>query len=511
MLSKVCYGDPLPWDENLATVLMGYNATPHSTTKFAPYQLLFGRNPNLPSATVLSTARSPYTVDQLSWWDTLARKLPMYWQTAKLRIEEMNSINKRYFDRKIHQKEITSGDWVLWCDMGALARPTKKLECLWKGPFEVMCTSLIYGGTSCVIDLGYGGAGETRKTKTVALRHVLRPRKELLETGQVRKKTRTRLTAHTQLYPDDPPMVGIHGPQGGGGAQAEEPKATKRWKRQPGKRLTRLDQDDQADGVECQATGEDRPQEAVVRTNQGANGQQDVSRDSSRQETGTVEPEPEQVLVDPSGANISVAAVRGGPSDQQGTSRESRQHPEVDDIRPAKSVDASVRGPYGDLNHTETPKVPPCQKNQYTNMDRNRAKLLGLRLLTAEEMHRGHEETIIRQIDGKPCECFRIVAGENFVLTAGQYCTLEQSQLLPAGARSSEQVFSQPQKQSVLLTKGRGMPYPTSWVDDASRQLAVRQCIGFVEVIPCNRQQETTRAFKLKCQEHDHVFQQDYE
>ncbi len=142
MLSKVCYGDPLSWDENLATVLMGYNATPHSTTKFVPYQLLFGRNPNLPSATILSTARSPYTVDPLSWWDTLARKLPMSWQTAKLRIEDMNTINKSYFDRKAHPQVIKAGDCVLWCDMGALARPTKKLECLWKGPFLVCSTNI---------------------------------------------------------------------------------------------------------------------------------------------------------------------------------------------------------------------------------------------------------------------------------------------------------------------------------------------------------------------------------
>ncbi|MCP4944720.1 MAG: transposase family protein, partial [Planctomycetaceae bacterium] len=116
MLAKVCIENPLMWEDHLSWVLMGYNATPHSTTKFAPFQLLFGRNPNLPSEEVLSTARSPYTVDPLSWWDTLARQLPMSWQTAKLRIQEMNLSNKKYFDRKIHPYSIKSGDWVMWCD-----------------------------------------------------------------------------------------------------------------------------------------------------------------------------------------------------------------------------------------------------------------------------------------------------------------------------------------------------------------------------------------------------------
>ncbi len=170
MLAKVCYADPLLWDEYLTWVLLGYNATPHSTTKFSPYQILFGRNLTLPSCQTIAAIRSPYTVDPLDWWDTLAQKMPEYWRTATLNIQAMNAVNKKFFDRKIHPYEIKIGDKVLWCDNLGMNKPTRKLECCWSGPFKVMDISINW--TQVKLELKPPSGGHWHII-TVAVCHVL--------------------------------------------------------------------------------------------------------------------------------------------------------------------------------------------------------------------------------------------------------------------------------------------------------------------------------------------------
>ncbi len=116
--------------------------------------------------------------------------------------------------------------------------------------------------------------------------------------------------------------------------------------------------------------------------------------------------------------------------------------------------------------------IPPYKKGHYTDTEKRRAKLLGLRILTEQEMHWSAERTVTIPIAGEPCECFQTRAGENLLLTRAMYETLESSYLLPGGARSSLEVFSNEQSH-ILLAKGGGMPYPTSWVDDRHRQVGV--------------------------------------
>ena len=43
------------WDDNIKIINFTINTTPNQTTKFTPYDLTFGRNPNVPSALRTST------------------------------------------------------------------------------------------------------------------------------------------------------------------------------------------------------------------------------------------------------------------------------------------------------------------------------------------------------------------------------------------------------------------------------------------------------------------------
>ncbi len=81
--------------------------------------------------------------------------------------------------------------------------------------------------------------GKGEQLQLVTVRHLLKPQDELLQTGQVRMKDRTRITPYVFKCPDDPDMVRTHGPKGGGGAQKPKPDAEpKKWTRKPGKWLT---------------------------------------------------------------------------------------------------------------------------------------------------------------------------------------------------------------------------------------------------------------------------------
>ena len=43
------------WDDNIKIINFTINTTPNQTTKFTPYELTFGRNPNVPSTLRTST------------------------------------------------------------------------------------------------------------------------------------------------------------------------------------------------------------------------------------------------------------------------------------------------------------------------------------------------------------------------------------------------------------------------------------------------------------------------
>ncbi len=108
---------------------------------------------------------------------------------------------------------------------------------------------------------------------------------------------------------------------------------------------------------------------------------------------------------------------------------------------------------------------------------------------------------------------------ENLVLTQKMYETLWSSNLLPVGARSSQNVFTSRDEDLdwpyVMLTKGRGMPYPTIWVDDLQRQLGVRHYIAEVaemEHLDEEKYQDAENQYAGLLLESDHksVFGQSY-
>ena len=117
MLAKT--NDIFNWDLHIPSVLFAYRTTRHSTTKYTPFYLNYGRNPVLPLD--IDNKESPED-NEVNLEDSILKKtyeleeiLPQHQQKAKELIKlSQEKSQKRHKDKKM-KKEITyqKGDQVL--------------------------------------------------------------------------------------------------------------------------------------------------------------------------------------------------------------------------------------------------------------------------------------------------------------------------------------------------------------------------------------------------------------
>lgn len=117
------------WDEWIAFACFNYNTSPHSVTKFTPYELLFGRKANLPG-TLQSKPQPLYNMEDLV--KDIRQKFQVSWQLAKENLEKRKQDQCQRRNEKLKSKEYKVGDLVL-----IFNEQRKKLDPLWKGPFEI--------------------------------------------------------------------------------------------------------------------------------------------------------------------------------------------------------------------------------------------------------------------------------------------------------------------------------------------------------------------------------------
>jgi hypothetical protein len=114
------------WDEYLPFACFAYNTTPHSVTKYTPYEVLFGRLANLPGK--LQQMPQPlYNFDDVL---DIKSKMQSCQHIARERLMKF----KEEQTRKVKSNEYEFKE----NDLALLKVETKhKLEPLWKGPFEI--------------------------------------------------------------------------------------------------------------------------------------------------------------------------------------------------------------------------------------------------------------------------------------------------------------------------------------------------------------------------------------
>ena len=136
------YGDD--WDEFVNYALMAHRAVPHSTTRYSPFYLLYGREMRLPAEDDLMLKKF-VTNDGASSQDsvqhhleTLADRLKEAYLVASENNKMGRERQKEYYNRGTKLVTFQPGDMVYLKEMMNSRKKCAKFRIRWKGPYEVI-------------------------------------------------------------------------------------------------------------------------------------------------------------------------------------------------------------------------------------------------------------------------------------------------------------------------------------------------------------------------------------
>ena len=100
------------WPEHLQEFVAAYNSTPHSTTGYSPYYLMFGRDPVLPVDFLLAPTGPNEDAEETfadGWLGEHQRRLLEAFQDANAQLEQKAAGRKIRYDRKAKEAPISIG------------------------------------------------------------------------------------------------------------------------------------------------------------------------------------------------------------------------------------------------------------------------------------------------------------------------------------------------------------------------------------------------------------------
>ena len=136
MLAKVVIKKGHDWDKQLAAVLLAYRAAPHSSTGMLPFYLLYGRDPQLPTALDFRVPTSRHPTMETEYGQELVRGLKRVRELARKTIQKSQRSQKRFYDRRCKEVKLKVGDLVM-----LKTEPRFRLDRSYKGPFVIKSLS----------------------------------------------------------------------------------------------------------------------------------------------------------------------------------------------------------------------------------------------------------------------------------------------------------------------------------------------------------------------------------
>lgn len=139
MLKRLCQDQPKDWDRFIPAVLFAYRDVPQESTRFSPFEMLYGR-----------TVRGPLTILRKLWTqegsrDSEERTTSQYVLDLRNRVAETCRLAQNHLQQaKVrHTRNFNMKSKARWFEPGdrvLLLRPEKhnKLQLTWKGPFTVL-------------------------------------------------------------------------------------------------------------------------------------------------------------------------------------------------------------------------------------------------------------------------------------------------------------------------------------------------------------------------------------
>ncbi|CAK1595080.1 unnamed protein product [Parnassius mnemosyne] len=120
------------WPTYVYTAILTYNTTPHTTTKFTPYELVFGQKPYIPNSIYERSSGITYS----DYIKMLQHKIKYTREMAVENILKSKESSKAYYDSHTRTPpQYKSGDYVY---LKNHLRQEKALSPVWKGPFKII-------------------------------------------------------------------------------------------------------------------------------------------------------------------------------------------------------------------------------------------------------------------------------------------------------------------------------------------------------------------------------------
>lgn len=106
-------GDTSTWDSWLPFAMFSYNSTPHSSTNYMPFEILYGFKPNIPSS-LQTNHEVMYNFDD--YVNELKYRLQTSYSIAKKNLLDQKEKSKMRYDRNSQESSFNIGDLVLLKD-----------------------------------------------------------------------------------------------------------------------------------------------------------------------------------------------------------------------------------------------------------------------------------------------------------------------------------------------------------------------------------------------------------
>lgn len=135
MLSQFVNESHNNWDEKIPYVMMAYRASVQKATKFSPYYLMFGREPQLVQDIVFPDVEQ--ATDTENFVDHIKNRLRDSYEETARNLKSSHDSNKKYYDQKCSGKNYSEGDRV-WLYNPVIKKGTcKKFHKPWSGPYVI--------------------------------------------------------------------------------------------------------------------------------------------------------------------------------------------------------------------------------------------------------------------------------------------------------------------------------------------------------------------------------------
>ncbi|MES9881589.1 MAG: hypothetical protein ABW185_11985 [Sedimenticola sp.] len=137
MLRTVIDDDQKDWDKKLPKILLAYRSSVHSTTKFTPHYLMFGREVQLPVDVMFGGVGERFKSPN-QYAEKTKAQLDEAFQIARSNNKNSLRQQKKPYDKKIHGSPFLEGDTVMVYCPAFKQGLSKKFHRCWNGPWSII-------------------------------------------------------------------------------------------------------------------------------------------------------------------------------------------------------------------------------------------------------------------------------------------------------------------------------------------------------------------------------------